>query len=157
MRLQKINILILFLILAAFISSYVKETLFEIINYLLLGQTGNYANTSPPGFLLQADAKQLVFYKWIFLALNIFVINAINLFFLFITRQKSIFKLYLLWLIAFIVLAVISLGLSRWGGKVFVEISRVIQQIIESPLILLGLILQYYFPDFLSKKQLNEP
>ena len=150
---NKILPLIVLLIIVTMVSSYIKESLFTIINYLLLGQTSNYANIYPPEFLLNATEKQLTLYKWIILALNISIINSVNIIFLRLTKQDKLLKIYLIFIFFIFISGVIFLLLGKTFFPLFIEVSRVFQNILESPFIIFILIIFYFFPFFYQEKQ----
>jgi hypothetical protein len=156
MHLKNNIFFILFLIAITLVSSYCKETLFSIINYLLQGKVENYANTFPPDFLLKSDTQTLVMYKWIVLGLNILIINSVNVIFLYVVKQKKLLIVYIVFILSIIFMGVLFLLLSKISSPIFVEFSRTFQSIVESPLLLFILLLIYYFPSMFIEKQPNE-
>jgi hypothetical protein len=156
MHLKNNIFFILFLIAITLVSSYCKETLFSIINYLLQGKMENYANTFPPDFLLKSDTQTLVMYKWIVLGLNILIINCVNVVFLYLVKQKKLLIAYIVFILSIIFMGVLFLLLSKISSPIFVEFSRTFQSIAESPLLLFILLLIYYFPSMFVEKQPNE-
>jgi hypothetical protein len=156
MHLKNNIFFILFLIAITLVSSYCKETLFSIINYLLQGKVENYANTLPPDFLLKSDTQTLVMYKWIVLGLNILIINSVNVIFLYVVKQKKLLIVYIVFILSIIFMGVLFLLLSKISSPIFVEFSRTFQSIVESPLLLFILLLIYYFPSMFIEKQPNE-
>ena len=139
------------LVFITLVSSYTKETLFDIINYLLKGLTENYSNTSPPKFLLNASPQKLNLYKWTILGLNIVIINAVNIFFIYYTQQKKLLKFYMIFIGSILIFGILFLFSGKLISPVFIEFSRTFQAIAESPLLLFALLLIYFFPDIYSK------
>ncbi len=153
MLLKKNNLIFALLLLLVLLASYTKETLFEIINALLAGKEHNYANTSPPKFLLQASAQELIRYKWIILAVNILFINIANVVFLLISKQKQLLKFYGVILLFLLLTAFLFLsGYAFLKHPVLKELARTIQDILESPFLLILLYFFIQFPHLFQKK-----
>ncbi len=136
------NSLIAIMIALIFIISYYKEVYFEMINTLLVGKTNNYANIYPPQFLLDASLANLLAYKWVIFGITVMLINVINYSFLVIIKNQLLKKAFIIYTISLTVfIFLFYMMFLLFGVSFFEELSRIGMQVIQSPMVIMLLIL----------------
>ena len=151
--LSKITVAIAFLTLLGL--SYLRETLFTIINAKMAQTTRNYAHTAIPAYLDKLDFSQLRLAKWLFSIGFSMLFIGITLFIIWrIFDSRRLIQVGLV-----IYLLLITESLSCVVLRHYFSLSKNVylilhfgENLLQSPLVLMGLVALFYVQHQFEKK-----
>lgn len=130
---------IIFCLLLLFLS-YIRETIFLVVNSVIAGEVNNYANTAPPNWIKELNSKELILLKYIFTATFIVLFSFCTHFALsMVFKNKLISNVSKTIYIGTIGLLVLIFGADQLITEPLYSLQRMIVGVLHSPLIFLFL------------------
>lgn len=141
------NIIFILLAFLLFSLSYMRDTLFVLINASIEHKPYNYANTAIPGFLKQLSIPDLKKLKWVLAAIftclfTLISTGALHIYFRNMQYTRFVFILYILLIISSLISELIIYFIDL--PRPLINALHAPETIIQSPLVLL-----FVFPVFI--------